>query len=98
MRANEEKAIAMSSSPIHPPAVRLPWTSAIPPMTLKYSQTTLDKAQTNSVLAANLPRTRPVRDVGHVRLMSSAPVRRSSANDRMATTGTSTSSVLAMLE
>jgi hypothetical protein len=45
-----------------------------------------------------LPSTSPVRDVGQARLMSSAPLRRSSAKDRMATTGTSTSSVLAMFE
>jgi len=58
----------------------------------------LVSAQTNAVLATNLPMTRPARDSGHERLTSSDPLRRSSANERMATTGTSTIRVLAMLE
>ncbi len=63
-----------------------------------YSQAIDTMVQVNSVLAAHLPTTSVQRDTGHDSVMSSEPARRSSAKDRMAMIGVSTSNVVAMFE
>ena len=55
-------------------------------------------SQVRSVLATNFEMTNHQRDVGQDSVMSSAPVRRSSAKERIATIGARTTRVVSMLE
>ncbi len=62
-----------------------------------YNQAALASDQVNMVLATNLPSTNCQRDTGHASVTSSTPVLRSSAKERIATTGATTMNVVSML-